>query len=92
MRDFSANLRELLARDTDHEARATNHLLSTAPAIVDFSTNGNQQDAWGYPNSSVDGGGPLVYVYPDNPSYPNLERYRLYPISGYTSALNGSNS
>ena len=60
--------------------------------LVDFSIDGSGQDFWGYPNPGVDPYAPRIYVYPDNPSYPNLERYRLFPISGYTGTtytLNG---
>ncbi len=60
--------------------------------LVDFALDGTGQDFWGYPNSGVDPNGPRLYVYPDNPSYPNLERYRFSAIPNYTGTsytLNG---
>jgi hypothetical protein len=43
------------------------------------------QDYWGYYNGGTTAAdlAPQLYVFPDNPSYPNLERYRLYPVPSY---------
>ncbi|HXB93048.1 MAG TPA: hypothetical protein VNU72_12190, partial [Puia sp.] len=54
------------------------------------------QDYWGYYNGNTTATdlAPNLYVFPDNPSYPNLERYRLYPLTGYpgtTFVLPGNN-
>jgi len=53
---------------------------STLPDSASFS-----QDYWGYYNGNTTATdiAPLLYVFPDNPSYPNLERYRLYDVPGY---------
>jgi len=78
---------------------AYNGINFTSPAppyLADFSLNGNYQDYWGYFNAQNDFiGGSRVYVYPDNASYPNLERYRIFPIPGYTGTsytIDGTNS
>jgi hypothetical protein len=44
------------------------------------------QDYWGYSNGNTAATNltPQLYVFPDNPSYPNLERYRYYAVPGYT--------
>ncbi len=70
------------------------NLSGTADALPD--SGAIQQDYWGYYNnvSGSDGLVPAVYVFPDNASYPNLERYRLNPIPGYTGTyyqLQGTN-
>ncbi|TQM48582.1 hypothetical protein BDE36_0269 [Arcticibacter tournemirensis] len=49
------------------------------------ASDSRQQDLWGYYNAGSDTQlTPQVYVYPPNASYPNLERYRLTPVPGYT--------
>ena len=44
------------------------------------------QDYWGYYNGNTTATNitPQLYVFPDNASYPNLERYRYYSVPGYT--------
>jgi hypothetical protein len=44
------------------------------------------QDYWGYSNGNTAATNltPQLYVFPDNASYPNLERYRYYAVPGYT--------
>jgi hypothetical protein len=60
--------------------------------LWDLPLDGSGQDYWGFPNPGVDPFAPRIFVYPDNPSYPNLERYRFTAIAGYTGTsytLNG---
>jgi hypothetical protein len=61
---------------------------------VNFTTNTSSlpdsgsfaQDYWGYYNGNTAATNitPQLYVFPDNASYPNLERYRYYAVPGYT--------
>ena len=63
------------------------YITNGLPRIPDISLDGTAQDYWGYPNAGVDPGAPRIYVYPDNASFPNLERYRLTPITNYTGTV-----
>lgn len=58
--------------------------LQTGTAVLP-GPESKQKDHWGYYNANSDTTlVPKIYVYPPNPSYPNLERYRINPIPGYS--------
>lgn len=71
---YNSNLHQFEYKDVD---------FTMATGIPDQIYFCSFQDYWGYMNLNADVLLPNVYVYPDNGSYPNLERYRISSIPGY---------